>query len=241
MNSLATLKTHISSLSVIGFDLDDTLWPNSEVIQRAIAAQMKVLQEALPRESVDAIEQRLARYIRRTRELFPEQSEDVVWLRKSVLNDLCEHFSIDHKWGDKAYNAFYTMRQSYQLFPGVAQGLTDLSKHFKLVAISNGNASLVNSGIGHLFEFHWIGGLNGRAKPNPDMLLKAHQELAISAEQFLYIGDHYLIDGAAAEKAGSHSIIVHAADAMPEYFQNCYGFSDLVTAIDWILENKKAS
>jgi putative hydrolase of the HAD superfamily len=208
MNKLSTLQQMLTQSKVIGFDLDDTLWDNKPVIKRAITLQFDFLQKQLPDLSRDAIEQEYATMVKQALTHIEDSGDvkrchDMSLLRQMALKSFCESHHLDEAIAHQTYDVFYQARQQFIPFPEAEKLLELLAKKFRLVAISNGNASLVHSELNDYFSFHWRAGVDGKAKPDPDMLLKAMADCQVSCNEFIYVGDSLDIDGAAANRANS--------------------------------------
>ena len=208
MSQLSILQKMLKQSKVIGFDLDDTLWDNKPVIKRAISEQFDFLQLHLPKLSRDSIEQAYATEVKRAMARFQACDDevschDMSLLRQHALTSLCENNKLDKAIAQQSYDVFYKARQQFTPFEKTESLLKLLAKDYQLVAISNGNASLAHSELSDYFLFHWRAGVNGKAKPDPDMLIKAMTKCQVSSDEFIYVGDSLDIDGAAAQRANS--------------------------------------
>lgn len=215
-SKVITLSQIFRNVQVIGFDLDDTLWNNRTVIKDAIDAQFRYLEEQLPniaRAEIETI------FTVRVEELViddPIRYQDVSLLRMHALEEVCAHFKLSKDHSQQAYDKFFSARQNIELFPKAEPLLKLLNSKMRLVAISNGNATLDSTGIEQYFEFYWRAGAHGLAKPNKDMLIKTCRHFSIDPAQLLYVGDHVKYDYQAASNAGAHSVII-SGQSYPDY------------------------
>lgn len=96
--------------------------------------------------------------------------------------------------------------------PGAKSLLTELKQHsYKLAVISNGGHAtrlsiLQGLGFSHYFDEIISSGLLGISKPNPEIFLHTSQQLGISAQDCLYVGDHPMNDIQGATDAGMTAI-----------------------------------
>ena len=202
------LKDILAQVKVIGFDLDDTLWDNSQVIEAAIAEQFHCILSYLPDANLVELKQQYQQNVSLLLSDDSTRYEDVALLRSSALKLLCQHYGLKQEVAEQAFRIFVKKRQEVQLFEGCIDLLERLKSHYTLVAISNGNANLTTIGIRHYFQYHWCAGIDGRAKPHPDMLIKMCQKLAVSPMQMLYIGDKVSMDYAAAKAASCYGVVI---------------------------------
>src|SRR5699024_355719 len=104
------------------------------------------------------------------------------------------------------FDTFIQARNQVSFFPQAIEVLTMLSQQFRLVAITNGNASLNRIGIGHLFAAQYTAETVGYAKPAPEIYQHMLAEQNVSAELCLHIGDHPEEDIQAAQNCGLHTV-----------------------------------
>lgn len=93
--------------------------------------------------------------------------------------------------------------------PGLRQRLRKLARAgFRLAVASNNDGSLETQlatiGVAELFEARLDSFVEGVAKPEPELLLRAARALEVLPERCLYVGDIDRVDGAAARAAGMH-------------------------------------
>lgn len=97
------------------------------------------------------------------------------------------------------------------LFTHTMAVLKTLSTHYKLALITNGcsrvqNTKINNAGIRNYFDVIKISEEEGIRKPNPLIFERCVDQLGISANQAVYIGDHPDKDVIAAKQIGLKSI-----------------------------------
>ena len=76
------------------------------------------------------------------------------------------------------------------LFDGVIETLETLKQHYRLIAITNGNADIKLTGLGSYFEFSLNAEDFEKPKPHADIFHAALKQANVSAQECLHIGDH---------------------------------------------------
>jgi len=208
-------------ITAITFDLDDTLWPCDTVIAHAEQAYLGWFNQHYPvvTQTHDLASLREKR--RALLQEFPELVNDVTEWRLLGTRRLLEEHGIDDSAAEHAMDVFLHARQSVEFYDDVMDGLQDLSLHFRLGALTNGNADLERIGAGHLFDSVQYATLQLPAKPAPDMFLKAFEELGVQPESVLHVGDNPVTDIEGARKLGcktawiDRGTLVYPQDAEP--------------------------
>ena len=195
----------LQPVTVLSFDLDDTLYDNKPVIAAAEQAMLDTLaRHAAVTNNLDSgfwWQQR--RLLAKTN---PEIRHDIGrWRLLGIEAGLvslglaqCEAAEI----AELAYAAFLTARTRISISAEVKTLLQQLAKRYRLIAITNGNACITKMGIGELFEFSLQAGPDGRMKPYTDLFLAAANRLQVSPSQILHIGDSHRADVLGALNAG---------------------------------------
>lgn len=195
----------LSPVRVLSFDLDDTLYDNTPVIAAAEQAMLQTLAQHAPlttrTDSDFWWQQRL-----KLAKAQPDLRHDVGrWRLLGIAAGLvslglaqCEAGEI----AELAYDTFLNERTRITLQPAVIHLLSALAQHYKLIAITNGNACIYKMGIGELFQFSLQAGPDGRMKPYADMFLVAAKRLQVAPTQILHIGDSHRADVMGALNAG---------------------------------------
>lgn len=189
-------------IAAITFDLDDTLWPCGPVIRQAESVYYDWLTVHCP-AAVSACDERELRHKRlQLRERFPELQDDVSEWRIRATRELLEEFGTDQGLAEAAFEVFLDARQQVEFYSDVMPGLQDLSFHYRMGALTNGNADLQRIGVDHLFDTALYATLQLPAKPAPDMFLRACTELGVSPESVLHVGDNAYTDVEGARSVG---------------------------------------
>lgn len=204
-------------LALISFDLDNTLWSTRRVISRAerrLRQWLELHHEAaaaggLSLENFRALR---AQVVTET----PSIAGQPTQLRLAVLEagfrqqGYASAEAIDA--AAQAFAVFIEARNAVSFFPQAIEVLTELQLHYRLVAITNGNANLKRIGVGHLFAAQYTAEEVGHAKPAPEIYQHMLAEQDIDPTLCLHIGDHPEEDIQAAADCGLHTLwsnVVH--------------------------------
>lgn len=197
-------------IKAISFDLDDTLYFNEEVIQKAEYAQYQSLCQRVPAAAKSTPEFwiELKWHIAKTQ---PDLCHDVeVWRRaviKTGLTQFAPQLSNLDEIVEQVFDDFYDARSDFEVPKQTFEVLDKLSRVYPLVAATNGNADINRLGLAPYFVGYYRAGEQGtRMKPYPDMLHLAAQHLDIPVENILHIGDNEGSDIQAALNAGCASL-----------------------------------
>ncbi len=228
------MKLAEMGITVITFDLDDTLWPCAPVINQAEIAYYDWLLEHCP-AACEEYDQKQLRAVRQ--ELLstaPELINDVSEWRLRATRDLLARYGADTSLAEDAFETFLAARQKVEFYPDVIDALQDLSFHYRLGSLTNGNADLKRIGVDHHFDCALYATLALPAKPAPDMYLQACEELAVSPQSILHVGDNASTDIEGARSVGCRTAwinrgsLVYPDDIAPADI-NLTNLAELVT------------
>lgn len=199
-------------IEAITFDLDDTLWPCAPAIAGAERAYFDWIESHFPAvvQQYDA-----AQIIEQRRSLLtnePDLKNDVTELRRRATRNLLTPFGAVESDVDEVMRVCISARQNVSLYDDVLSGLQQLSVHYQLGSITNGNADLSAVGIRQFFKSELAATMQLPAKPAPELFLKACAELSVSPEAVLHVGDHPFNDVAAACDAGMRTAWIKRSD-----------------------------
>ncbi len=194
------------TIKVLSFDLDDTLWPCFPTIKRAEKLLYQWLSDQVP-----VITQHYDIYqLREKRRLLlnkhSDLAHDLTQLRIKSFEMLADEFELASDWIEPAFKIFYEARQQVTLFDDVKPVLDELNEEFKLVSLTNGNASTVETGVDHWFDFALNSASVGKLKSEPDIYRQVQKLANIEARQMVHIGDHPLQDISGAKSAGVFAV-----------------------------------
>ncbi len=210
------LYKNLSPIHALSFDLDDTLYDNSQVITAAELAMQQRLTQLKPelahndpqywwqqRKLLAAQDAEIRHDVSRWRLLAVEQGLVAQGLSTCEAGEVAE----------LALGAFLQERTKISVSAEVKQLLATLASRFPLVAITNGNADIQRMGIASYFQFALRAGPDGRMKPYPDLFQHAAKRLELEPGQILHIGDHVRSDVLGALNAGCQAAWLNPANS----------------------------
>lgn len=191
-----------ADIRCITFDLDDTLWPCEPTISNAEIALYDWLAENYSRItqqfSLEDIREHRADFANRHIHL----AHDVTALRKKSLEELAEKFAYPIQMAEEGLALFRKHRNQVSFFSDALPTLNKLAKHFKVGAITNGNADLDAIGVKEYFDFVITAQEVGVAKPDKKIFEYAQRKTNLACHELIYVGDHPTIDMLGCIKSG---------------------------------------
>lgn len=202
MTLVLLMKRHIDAVI---FDLDQTLLDRERSLQAFISWQCHGMLSPYLENKLDFI----ARFI----EL---DANGTLWKDK-VYAALIDEFSLT-EWSVKELLSVYETCFCAFAVPreGGIEAIQQLSKKYKLGLISNGMSpfqerNFTALGIASLFKSVIVSQAVGFRKPDPKIFLLGCQELGVSPQRTIYVGDNPISDINGAINAGLHTIFVTTA------------------------------
>jgi len=195
----------VHRIRAITLDLDDTLWDIAPVIRRAETELWDWLTQNYPRIPQRVTPEALQEMRTRIFEEHPDQSHDFRFLRKQVLARVAVISGYTTDLVEPAFDVFDRARNQVEFFPDVIPVLEALTPRFRLIAVTNGNASLQKIGIRHLFHDVVTAVDAGAAKPARPIFDEAIRRSGVQPDQILHVGDHPENDVQGARDAGLRS------------------------------------
>lgn len=194
----------IRDIRAITFDLDDTLYNNEPVIQKADKSLRIFLESNYPETS--KLSQTEWFQIKKTVIADnPAFRSDMGELRlRSLEIALARDVEPENvKAAAKAcFDHFYDARSDFKVEQSVLDTLSELSKHVPLVAITNGNVDPRKIGIADFFQYHLHASVTRPMKPHRAMFDEASDFLQIVPQHILHVGDNLVKDILGAAQAG---------------------------------------
>ncbi len=204
-------------IKVIGFDLDNTLWPVKPAIlgaERALAAHLHSLhpdiqyphpQSAVLRDELIAQD--------------PSLSFRLTALRREVLSVVIREIpalrETANKLADEAMIIFLRSRSLVTPYAAAETTLAELSQTYALCALTNGNADLSRIAIGQYFDFVRSAEEEGAPKPEPALFLYALSRVGCEPHEMVYVGDDPDLDIRAAAAIGLKTVWFQSPDGRP--------------------------
>ena len=191
----------MSSVELLCFDLDDTLWAATPVLLRAEEIQFEWLKAHLPRivaaYDVGAMQAR-RRALMRER---PALAHDFTALRRVAMAELCAACGYETALGDAAVDVFLEARSAVTLYEEVDEVLRDLRRNYRLASLTNGNTDLVRAGVAQYFDYMLSPVDTGCSKPDPRMFEAVLVRAGLAASAMVHIGDEPWHDVEGAHRA----------------------------------------
>jgi putative hydrolase of the HAD superfamily len=202
-----------SNIRCVVFDLDDTLWPCEPVISHAEQVLYTWLAEHYPRitqqYSLDELRKHRENYSFRN----PHIAHDVTELREQSLAELAQKFDYPRQLANDGLQLFRQHRNNVKLFDDSMPTIKYLREHFKIGAITNGNADLTAIGVREYFDFVVTPREAGAAKPDKEIFEYARMQVNFAKHELLYVGDHPIIDVLGSSQSGWKSLWFNPTEA----------------------------
>jgi len=192
---------------VISFDLDDTLYDNVPVMQRAEEVVQNYIVEQFPQTAEWGMHhwRRFRDEVSRTDETL---ASDMTMLRLKTLELGLKQFGIGNAStaANNIMDVFLSERSNFQVPQDSFELLEALKQRYQLIALSNGNVDAGKIGLTQYFDRVIQPGDGIRGKPLPDMFAAAQRDMpALQPHEFLHVGDHPYSDVLGAQRHGWQS------------------------------------
>lgn len=196
-------------IRLITFDLDETLWGGSEVIQQAELHMINWVSERVPNfaehyrsQSTDRRAKILAKR--------PRIHYDFNKIRLAVVEQIlieCDLLPRDAcEIATSALCIFHGARNEIQLKPNAISLLHELHGNYLLASISNGTSDVYRSPLKKYFELSVYARNMGTCKPDPAMFEVVLSHTKTLPTEAVHVGDHPVEDLAVAKQVGMHTI-----------------------------------
>lgn len=200
-------------LKAISLDLDDTLWPIWPVIERAEMQLHEFLAEHAPATALKFPVPAMRHLREQIAQAHPELAHDYTAQRKLSIGHALRLSGESEALLEAAFAAFYRARNSVDLYADCLPALQRLSARFPLIALTNGNADLEQTGIARFFSTCVSAKQVGSAKPHAPIFEAARRHLGCDADAILHIGDDPWLDVEGAQAAGFRSAWINRTEA----------------------------
>ena len=212
----------LRKISAISFDLDDTLYDNKPVMQRAEQAMVDFLASHYPATHNMGLTGWLSVKIRVGQQQ-PSLKHDVTrWRQATITAGLLElgYSSAQATIGSaKAFKHFLSIRSQVSIPAFSYHLLKKLKKKYPLIAITNGNVPLDAIGLGAYFDLLFAAGNDMKMKPESDLFDAAIDALQLPAHEILHIGDHLITDVSGAMQNGLQSVWLNLNPTKNAHYQ----------------------
>lgn len=216
------MPMHAMPLDALTFDLDDTLWDNRPVMERAEHGHYTWLDDTLAAWLEETVVDQALRQLGRYGERFtldhyverrqavarrhPLRRGDFTWLRERALAELLEEFGLPRSaallWAAAAIERFLSLRHELTPYPEVEAMLDALRPHYGLAAITNGNADLARLELARHFPVMIAAGELLAPKPDARPFLAALARLGSTPSRAMHVGDSWREDVLPAQRLG---------------------------------------
>ena len=198
------------AISVITFDLDNTLWDVEPVLLRAEDAQQQWLLQHRP-GAVEAFNhESLFEFKKSVWKRHPHLMHHVSQMRIQTLYELqraAGYGEEDARSGaQQAFAVFLQERHKVVLYEEALAVLELLAQRYTLGALTNGNADIYKTDAAEYFDFAFLAEDIGASKPHPDMFRAALQQSGVSAADIIHVGDDPEHDIRGARDMGMHTV-----------------------------------
>jgi len=201
-------------VSVIAFDLDDTLWPCMPTIHRAEKTLYSWLQERYPRITENYAPEQMIELRREFSTRDRRYAVDMTLMRCDFLHHIGEAHDYDGaEVSQEGFEIFFEARQQVEFYADVMPCLQRLKQRFRLGAISNGNASVEHVGLGEFFEHAVSASDVQAAKPDPLIYQHLAERFGVDPQEIVYVGDHPAYDVVGSVEAGYHAVWINREQA----------------------------
>ena len=195
-----------AGVKCVTLDLDNTLWPIEPTISQAEEKLYQWMQSCYPKVSnkytcAEIAEKRIALTSRR-----PEIAHNLTELRWHALMELANEFDCEKEFADEGLALFRRYRNQVNPYPASEPTLSLIKKHFKIGAITNGNAQLEKISLGSYFDFVVTAAETGVSKPDPKLFIRAAEIAEVAVNEIVHIGDCAKSDVIGAINAGCLSV-----------------------------------
>ncbi len=197
------------------FDIDGTLLNHEQAIKRALENIYSLVKSKIPQSTFDEF---FLIWKTKTDQYMNEYLDgNITFEQQRILRVQ----SVFNKWdqtlsSDQAMEIFTQYLIKYEenwiLYEDVLPCLTMLEK-FPLGIVSDGEGfqqrqKLAVTNIESFFRSIIISGEVGLRKPNPNLFKKCANELNLSLEELVYVGDQLEIDALGAFNSGMHGVLI---------------------------------
>lgn len=206
--------TPFTDVRAITFDIDNTLFDLSAVLEAAMADAVLELQARVDPGVADHVDVAHLAALREAvaEEMAHERDTHGDWLvevRRESFRRLVRDLSVPNagELAQQVAEAFFRRRHSgVTLYPGALDAIERLQQRFVLGVITNGNSSIADTPIHVMFRSIVVASECGWSKPDGRIFALACEELDIEPRHIVHIGDSLPEDIAGAQAAGIRTI-----------------------------------
>ena len=212
------MKSALSDIKAISFDVDGTLWDFEDALSRGLDAALREVQVIDPEDTegltVDHLDQ--AWVVERDRQW--GTITDLVKLRHDAMRRAFADIDTpDKDLANRATDAYLEERnRNSRPFADVVPGLEALHERYALGTLTNGSMRPERLGLEKYFEFIVMSVEHGGIeKPDPRIFEIAVREARCENHELLHVGDHIEYDVRGANDAGVRSVWLNRTGESP--------------------------
>jgi putative hydrolase of the HAD superfamily len=183
-------------------DLDDTLWPLAPSMMAAEQALKDWLAAHAPATGVLMDSRRRGEIRAQVLADHADRRHDMTFTRQELLRRALAEAGEDEALAAGAFTVFIEARRRVMPYPEVEAVLAKWSRRYSIVAVSNGNADIMQTSLGHFFTAAVNAESAGVPKPDSRIFLQACALAGVAPERALHIGDDPDLDLIGARSAG---------------------------------------
>jgi 2-haloalkanoic acid dehalogenase type II len=203
----------VSRIVVVTFDLDNTLWDVDDVIRNAERVTRAWFDANVPEVNRLHGPDDLMRLRKEAVAANPGLAHDVSRLRREVFRRAIAAAGYSDaeaaRLATTAFELFLAERHRVQLYDDTLTVLDELTRSYRLGALTNGNADIGRLGLDRFFDFAFSAAAVGASKPHPAMFEAALNRTGVAPDAMVHVGDHPVDDIAGAAALGIHTIWVN--------------------------------
>jgi FMN hydrolase / 5-amino-6-(5-phospho-D-ribitylamino)uracil phosphatase len=201
------------AISVITFDLDNTLWDVEPALLRAEEAQQSWLLQHRP-GAVEAFDhEALFEFKKSVWKRHPQLLHHVSQMRIQMLYELQLAAGFDEdaarSGAQQAFDVFLQERRKVVLYEEALGVLEVLATKFTLGALTNGNADIYKTDAAEYFDFAFLAEDIGSSKPHPDIFHAALRQTGADAADIIHVGDDPEHDIQGAQAVGMRTVWIN--------------------------------
>lgn len=199
----------LKPFKAISFDLDDTLYDNHPIIEKAEIDIISYLNNNFSELSQLTRKQWL---LYRDLEIkhFPALAHDVSLARQQTLTRVMTIYGIPQfkavEYSKQVFKEFLKLRSDFVVPQQSMQLLEKLAQSYPVIAITNGNVDQQKIQLDDKFKFILKAENGFKAKPQGDLFIEAARRLKIEVSDILHIGDHLISDVYGAQNNGAQAV-----------------------------------
>lgn len=198
------------TVTVVTFDLDNTLWDVEPALLRAEAAQRAWLERHRPGALTGLDDRALFERKRALVHREPRLAHHVSDMRRQFLYELQRDAGYGERearaGAEDAFGVFLEERHRVELYEEALAVIEQLARRYRIGALTNGNADIYKTDAGDYFDFAFLAEEVGASKPAPDMFRAAIERAGVDAAAIAHVGDSPDHDVAGAREAGLKTV-----------------------------------